>query len=166
MRREALSVQDVSSVGSSVAGIEVIALLSVVQGVGLRAVGEVIRAEIVSSLRVGDHKQVLDVTIKIVLVINFLSEKNNSVRFQFHFVSFYFLSILVVTVQYSSGRVAFDTDSQTVPLSRIQPQFEPDSVPAPIAAPLVREDDAAPEADREDEAPIGAVGGEQLALVR
>ena len=123
--------------------------------------------------------------IKIVLVINFLSEKNNSVRFQFHFVSFYFLSILVVTVQYSSGRVAFDTDSQTVPpeqrikklfhililekkhlLSRIQPQFEPDSVPAPIAAPLVREDDAAPEADREDEAPIGAVGGEQLALVR
>lgn len=166
MRGETLSVQDVSGVGSSVAGIEVIALLSVVQGVGLRAVGEVIRAEIVSSLRVGDHKQVLDVTIKIVLVINFLSEKNNSVRFQFHFVSFYFLSILVVTVQYSSGRVAFDTDSQTVPLSRIQPQFEPDSVPPAIAAPLVREDDAAPEADREDEAPIGAVGGEQLALVR
>lgn len=51
-------------------------------------------------------------------------------------------------------------------LSRIQPQFEPDSVPAPIAAPLVREDDAAAEADREDEAPVGAVGGEQLALVR
>jgi len=93
---------------------------------------------------------VLDVTIKIVLVINFLSEKNNSVRFQFHFVSFYFLSILVVTVQYRSGRVAFDTDSQTVPLSRIQSEFESDSVPAPIATPLVREDDAAAEADRED----------------
>ena len=133
MGREPLSVQDVSGISSSVAGVEVIALLPVVQGVGLRAVGEVIRAEIVSRLGVGHHNQVLDVTlryagvnegkysrekktyIKIILVINFLSEKNNSVRFQFHFVSFNFLSILVVTVQYSSGRVAFDTDSQTVP---------------------------------------------------
>jgi len=135
--REPLSVQDVSGISSSVAGVEVIALLPVVQGVGLRAVGEVIRAEIVSRLGVGHHNQVLDVTIKIILVINFLSEKNNSVRFQFHFVSFNFLSILVVTVQYSSGRVAFDTDSQTVPLSRIQPQFEPDPVPAPVATALV-----------------------------
>lgn len=137
MGREPLSVQDVSGISSSVAGVEVIALLPVVQGVGLRAVGEVIRAEIVSRLGVGHHNQVLDVTIKIILVINFLSEKNNSVRFQFHFVSFNFLSILVVTVQYSSGRVAFDTDSQTVPLSRIQPQFEPDPVPAPVATALV-----------------------------
>ena len=69
LRRETLSVQDVSGVGSSVAGIEVIALLSVVQGVGLRAVGEVIRAEIVSSLRVGDHKQVLDVTLRYKTVV-------------------------------------------------------------------------------------------------
>lgn len=53
-----------------------------------------------------------------------------------------------------------------MPLSRIQPQFEPDPVPAPGAAPLVGEDDAAAEADREDEAPVGAVGGKQLALVR
>lgn len=137
MGREPLSVQDVSGISSSVAGVEVIALLPVFQGVGLRAVGEVIRAEIVSRLGIGNHNQVLDVTIKIILVINFLSEKNNSVRFQFHFVSFNFLSILVVTVQYSSGRVAFDTDSQTVPLSRIQPQFEPDPVPAPVATALV-----------------------------
>ena len=69
LRGETLSVQDVSGVGSSVAGIEVIALLSVVQGVGLRAVGEVIRAEIVSSLRVGDHKQVLDVTLRYKTVV-------------------------------------------------------------------------------------------------
>lgn len=137
MGREPLSVQDVSGISSSVAGVEVIALLPVFQGVGLRAVGEVIRAEIVSRLGIGNHNQVLDVTIKIILVINFLSEKNNSVRFQFHFVPFNFLSILVVTVQYSSGRVAFDTDSQTVPLSRIQPQFEPDPVPAPVATALV-----------------------------
>ena len=47
-----------------------------------------------------------------------------------------------------------------------QSEFESDSVPAPIATPLVREDDAAAEADREDEAPIGAIGGEQLAFVR
>jgi len=72
--RESLSIQDVSGVGSSVASIEVIALLSVIQGVRLGAVREVIRAEVVSRLRVGHHNQVLDVTIKIVLVINFLSE--------------------------------------------------------------------------------------------
>jgi len=101
--RESLSVQDVPSIGSSVAGVEVITLLPVIQGIGLGAVREVFRAQVVSCLRVGDHHQVLDVTIKIILVIDFLSEKNNSVRFQFHFVSFNFLSILVVTVQYSSG---------------------------------------------------------------
>ena len=69
LRRETLSVQDVSGVGSSVASIEVIALLSVVQGVGLRAIREVIRAKIVSSLRVGDHKQVLDVTLRYKTVV-------------------------------------------------------------------------------------------------
>lgn len=103
MGREPLSVQDVSGISSSVAGVEVIALLPVVQGVRLRAVGKVIRAEIVSRLGVRHHNQVLDITIKIILVINFLSEKNNSVRFQFHFVSFNFFCILVVTVQYSGG---------------------------------------------------------------
>ena len=64
MGREPLSVQDVSGISSSVAGVEVIALLPVVQGVGLRAVGEVIRAEIVSRLGVGHHNQVLDVTLR------------------------------------------------------------------------------------------------------
>ena len=69
LRRETLSVQDVSGVGSSVASIEVITLLSMVQGVGLRAVREVIRAKIVGSLRVGDHKQVLDVTLRYKTVV-------------------------------------------------------------------------------------------------
>ena len=64
MGREPLSVQDVSGISSSVAGVEVIALLPVVQGVGLRAVGEVIRAEIVSRLGIGHHNQVLDVTLR------------------------------------------------------------------------------------------------------
>ena len=53
--------------------------------------------------------------IKVILVINFLSEKNNSVRFQSNFVSLDFLSILIITVQNSSSRVAFNTDSQSMP---------------------------------------------------
>jgi len=137
----------------------------VVQGRGLRAVGEVLSAEVVGSLRVGHHQQVLDVPIKVILVINFLSEKNNAVRFQSNFVSLDFLSILIITVQNSSSRVAFNTDSQSMPLSGFQLETESHSVPAPIAAALVHENDAAAEADREDEAPVSAVRGEQLALV-
>lgn len=53
--------------------------------------------------------------IKVILVINFLSEKNNAVRFQSNFVSLDFLSILIITVQNSSSRVAFNTDSQSMP---------------------------------------------------
>ena len=53
--------------------------------------------------------------IKIIRVINFLSKKNYSVRFQLNFVSFNFSGILFITVQYSSSRVSFDTDSQPVP---------------------------------------------------
>ena len=53
--------------------------------------------------------------IKIIRVINFLSKKNYSVRFQLNFVSFNFSGILFITVQYSSSRVALDTDSQSVP---------------------------------------------------
>ena len=68
MGREPLSVQDVSGISSSVAGVEVIALLPVVQGVRLGAVGEVIRAEIVSCLGVRHHNQVLDVTLGYVSV--------------------------------------------------------------------------------------------------
>jgi hypothetical protein len=95
---QALPVKDVGAVSPAVASIEVIVLLPVLRGHGLGAVGEVILAEVVSCLWVVDNHELLNVAIKIFLVINFLSEKNNSVRFQSNFVSFNFLCILVITV--------------------------------------------------------------------
>jgi len=107
----------------------------------------------------------LNVPIKIIRVINFLSKKNNSVRFQLNFVSFNFSGILLIAVQYSSSRVSFDTDSQSVPLSRLHFDVETDSILSSISTTFVHEHNPATNPKREDERSICTVDSEQLSLV-
>jgi hypothetical protein len=94
LRRESLPVQDVILIDADVSSIEVITLHH--GGQRFLTVWQVLCAQVVSSLRVWHHHQLLDLAIKKFLIVYFLSEKNNSVCFQF--LVFFPLNLLCVLV--------------------------------------------------------------------
>jgi hypothetical protein len=70
----------------------------------------------------------LDCAVKVIRSVNFLSEENDSVRFELGLVSGDFLGVLLVAIQDGRGGVALDRNSQSMPFVETQLQFESKSL--------------------------------------